>query len=203
MRDLIKLISFLLRLTRGIRFSRPAIVLIAATGVAGGLAGTAMIAMVTSIVNSSRTPARGLLWAFAGMCVALPVFRFLSQVLLIDITQSAILSLRLRLTRHILAAPLRHLEQLGPPRLLATLTNDVNEVVTALGMLPVLFMHAALVTSCLAYLGWLSWQLLLQISVFIVVGIVSYLLPVRAALRYIHRTRGLYDKLMGEVRSLV
>jgi putative ATP-binding cassette transporter len=203
MRALLELISFLLRLTRGIRFSRLAIVLIAVTGAAGGLASTAMIAMVTSIVNSSRTPARGLLWAFAAMCVALPLFRFLSQALLIDVTQRAILSLRMRLTRHVLAAPLRHLEKLGAPRLLATLVNDVNEVVTALGMLPVLFMHLAVVISCLAYLGWLSWHLLLQISLFIVIGIVSYMLPVRAALGYLQRTRGFYDALMGETRSLV
>src|SRR5258708_5486431 len=41
-RALLELISSLLRLTRGIRFPRPAIILIAVTGAAGGLAGTAM-----------------------------------------------------------------------------------------------------------------------------------------------------------------
>jgi putative pyoverdin transport system ATP-binding/permease protein len=203
MRDLFKLVSFLLRLTRGIRFSRPAIAVIAIAGAAGGLASTALIAMITSIVNSARTPPWGVVWGFAALCVALPVFRFLSQVLLIDIMQGALLALRLRLTRHVLAAPLRHLENLGAPRLLATLTNDVNEVVAALGNLPTLFMHTALVTSCLAYLGWLNWHLLLQISAFIVFGVASYLLPVRAALKYAHRARALYDGLMGQIRSLV
>jgi putative ATP-binding cassette transporter len=203
MRDLVKLLSFLVRLTRDIRFARPAIVLVAATGAAGGFATTALIAMITRIVNSPRTATRGVVWGFVALCVALPLFRFLSQVLLLDVTQAAILGLRLRLTRHILAAPLRHLEKLGPARLLATLTNDVNEVVNALTMLPIAFMHTALLASSLAYLGWLDWRLLAQISAFIVLGIVTYLLPVRAALRHAERARGIYDRLMAEIRALV
>ncbi len=203
MRDLIKLVGFLVHVTRGIRFARVAIVLIAVFGAAGGFASTAMIAMITRIVYSPRTPSWGLVWGFVALIVALPLFRFLSQVLLLDITQAAMLGLRLRLARHVLAAPLRHLEKLGAARLLATLTNDVNEVVNALGMLPVACMHLALVTSCLAYLGWLDWRLLAQISAFIVLGIVTYLVPVRAALRYAHRARGIYDRLMGDIRALV
>src|SRR5437016_1594314 len=136
MRDLIKLTAFLLHVTRGIRFARAGIVLIAVLGAASGFASTAMIAIVTRIVNTPRTGAWGVVWAFTALCVALPVFRFFSQVTLLDMTQSAILGLRLRLTRQVLAAPLRHLEKLGAARLLATLTNDVNEVVQALSMLP-------------------------------------------------------------------
>jgi putative ATP-binding cassette transporter len=203
MRDLVKLLSFLVQVTRGIRFARPAIVLVVATGAAGGFATTALIAMITRIVNSPGTPPLGVVWGFVALCVALPLFRFLSQVLLLDITQAAMLGLRMRLTRHILAAPLHRLEEIGSARLLATLTNDVGEVINALGMLPVAFMHTALVVSCLAYLGWLDWRLLAQISAFIVLGIVTYLLPVRTALRYATRARGVFDRLMAEIRCLV
>jgi putative ATP-binding cassette transporter len=79
-----------------------------------------------------------------------------SQFLLIRLSQDAIYKLRLRLSRNILSAPLHHLENLGAPRLLATLTDDVRVLSHAVAVLPTLCIDLVTVAGCLAYLLSLS-----------------------------------------------
>lgn len=202
MMNIFRLLSFLLRLSKGIPHSRLRIVLIAVAGIISGLANTAMIALVTQILTKQESRTALFTGLFIALCVILPCFRFVSQMLLIDLTQKSLLEFRLRLSRNILAAPLRHLETVGPHRLLATLTTDINVIVDSLSAIPLLVVHLAVVVSCLAYLGWLDWVVLLQIAGFIVIGVVSYQIPVVRALRHFTRARELYDVMVRHVRAL-
>jgi putative ATP-binding cassette transporter len=113
-----------------------------------------------------------------------------------------LVDLRLRLTRSILAAPLRQLEKLGPHRLLATLTNDINVIVDSITGLPTLLMHLAVVVSCLAYLGWLSPRVLLEVFGFLVLGILTYQIPVIRGFAHMYKARALYDELVKQIRAL-
>ena len=204
MRDLFRLLGFLLWMSKDIRFSRQAVALIAIGSSVGGIASAAMMALITQAL----TPTKGqgttvmLPWVFAALCLILPAFRFLSQWLLIWLTQRSFLTLRLRLTRAILGAPLRHLEQLGPHRLVATLVNDINYIVDSIALIPILLMQFTLLASCLTYLGWLSWRMLLEISGFIVLGVVTYQLPVLRAFVHLHRARERYNSLVAQIRAL-
>jgi putative ATP-binding cassette transporter len=202
MMNIVRLMSFLLRLSKEVRFSRLRIVVIALAGIISGVASTSMIALITEILT--RQDGQAVRWTglFIALCVVLPCFRYLSQMLLIDLTQQSLLAFRLQLARNILSASLRHLETVGPHRLLATLTNDINVIVDAMAMLPILVMHVAVVVSCLIYLGWLSPLVLLQVAGFIVVGVVAYQIPVIRAIRHFLRSRELYDHLVRDVRSL-
>ena len=202
MADLLKLVSFLLRLSKEIRFARLRMALIGGAGLIGGVASTAMMALVTEILTREGGRTAQLTWVFVALCVILPVFRFISQIVLIDLSQKSLLAFRLRLARSILAAPLRHLEKVGPHRLLATLTNDINVIVDSLSMIPLLVMHVAVVVSCLVYLGWLNWVVLLEVAGFIVLGVVTYQIPIVRALHYFNRARDRYDHLVRDVRAL-
>ncbi len=203
MRDLFRLVGFLMRLSRNIKLSRTTMAVVAVAGIISGLANTGMIALITSILAEQERPAALLTWGFVGLCVILPVFRFFSQVLLIDLTQKSLLELRVRLAERVLNAPLRHLENLGRPKLLATLTNDIGVIVESLIMVPTLFMHLAIVVSCMGYLGYLSWMMLLQISGFIVLGVITYQLPVVRAMEYYTRSRQGFDDMSAHLRSLI
>lgn len=200
---LFRMLSFLLRLSRDIRFSRSLMIFSAAAGLASGLASAGIMALVNTMVNRSGTPTQALTWAFAGLCIGLPSLRYLSQFLLTKLSQNGILVLRMRLTRRILAAPLRQLESLGEHRLLATLTSDVGSIMGALAMLPTLLMHVALVCGSLAYMGWLSWRVLLQTLVFIAFGIATYRFAQTRAVGFFYRTRRLQDDLMDSSRATV
>ncbi len=202
MRNIVDLLAFLLRLSRDIRFSRAIIVCIAVAGVISGFASTGMIALVTTVLTRQNEPAQLLAGLFVLLCIALPLFSFLSQMLLIDLTQKALLRFRLILARRILAAPMRHLEQVGPHRLLAALTNDISVIIDSLMVVPTLIVHMAVLVSCLVYLGLLSWVVLLQIVGFIVIGAITYQLPVLRALGHFTRARQRLDDLTRHVRAL-
>ena len=201
MGDLVNLLAFLLRLSKGMRYSRAMMMGVAAAGLISGLANTGMIALINSLLTEGSA-SRRMGWAFAGLCIVLPAFRLLSQVLLIRLTQRSLLQLRLQLSRRILAAPLRQLEGIGPHRLLGTLTTDLNQIIEALVSLPLLFMHSAIFLSCLAYLGWLSWTLLLEVIGFIILGVITYQLPLKRALGHFGKSRQRLDVLLKHIRSL-
>ncbi len=200
---LFRMISFLLRLSRGIRFSGWLMAASAVTGLASGLASAGLMALINTMISRSRTPSQGLIWAFAGLCICLPFLRYFSQFLLTKLTQTSLVVLRMRLTRSILGAPLRRLESIGAPKLLTTLTGDVGTIVATLGMIPTMLMHLALVGGSLAYLGWLSWQVLLQTLVFIAFAIVTYRVNMSRAMGYFFRTRELQDDVMERARATV
>src|SRR5215212_6327675 len=85
---------------------------------------------------------------------------------------------------------------------MATLTEDVPAIANALTGLPVLCVNAAILLCCFAYMGWLSPVLLVGVLGFLAVGVLSYQLPVWAALGQLHRARLEHDALMKCFRDL-
>ncbi|HVT60618.1 MAG TPA: cyclic peptide export ABC transporter [Thermoanaerobaculia bacterium] len=203
MRDLVRLMSFLLRLSRQVRRSRRTTVVIVGAGIASGLASTVLLALVNSLLHPGPTVARTTVWLFVALCLLMPALRLLAQVRLLDLGQDTMLALRLQLTRQILAAPLRHLETLGTARLLASLTNDITLVVDSLHIIPMLLVNFAILAGCLIYLGWLSGPLLLEIGVCIALGALTYQLPLRRAFRYFERSRTRLDEVVRQIRALI
>jgi putative ATP-binding cassette transporter len=203
MRNLIQLLGYVLRVSRDIPNTRLSMVLVALTGVVVGLASTAMIALVNSIIGGGATPSWRLVGGFVALCVVLPVSRYISQILVINLSLSSLLELRLRLSRRVLQAPLRQLESIGAPRLLATLTNDVGTLADTLLVVPLLLMHGSLVISSFLYLGWLNWRLFLEVACVIVLGVLTYQFAVRRALVHFLRSRELLDSVFGQIRAIV
>ncbi len=191
-----KLIRFLLQRSRGAALAA------VLAGVAAGVANSAMLALINAVLGGGRPAAVRLAGLFAGLCLLMLVSRVLSEVLLLRIAQDAVYELRLSLSRRILAAPLRHLEELGAHRLLATLTDDVPVIANSLGSLPVLCMQLAIVASILVYLGWLSPALLLWVLGFMLVGTVTYQLPMRRGLLKLRLVREHWDSLYHGFRAL-
>src|SRR5215213_1251727 len=191
-----KLLSFLMRYSRG-----PVIIAIVA-GIISGLSNAALIALIHRAINQGQSPAPALVWGFVGLCILLPISRFAAQGLLTYLSQKAIFDLRTHMSQRILAAPLRHLEGIGAPRLLATLTDDVIVISNALVNIPLFFMHSAILVGCLVYLGWLSWTVLLAVLGLLIVGILSFRFAAGIATRYLKRAREAHDAMLGHFRAL-
>jgi putative pyoverdin transport system ATP-binding/permease protein len=169
--------------------------------VISGAASTGFVALINAALSHPRQP-RYLAWAFAGLCIILPLFRFTSNVLLLRLSQRLLFDLRLVLSRRILQTPLRELETVGPARLLAILTDDVTAVVNAVGNLPTMIVHVTVVIGSVIYLAVLSPVLVAVFLVFCVLGIASYQLPVNLAQRHFHRMREAADALFRSLRGL-
>src|ERR1044071_1504230 len=203
MTELFRGVILLVRLTKDIQHSRLLVTIILVAGIISGLSNTALIATINSTLNRTGAPTSTQVLAFAGLCLVLASMRFVSGAVLFLLMKRVMVSLRLQLCRKILTAPLRALEQLGSPRLYATLTGDVPGIANAFVFLPLLCMNLAILLGCLFYMCWLSPLLLLGALVFMGIGIISHQLPVKKALKYFERAREKTDALFEQLRSLV
>ena len=110
-------------------------------GLISGVATTGLIALVNRALTGQGFHGINPRMAFAVLCIGLPLFRFLSQALLVNLTQRTLYQMRINWCRRILTTPIRQLKQIGPHRLLASLTNDLGAITDALLILPLLIMH--------------------------------------------------------------
>jgi len=196
-----KLILFLLRASWRV-------VLLAA--VIGGISGAASVALVGMIMETLDAMAAGnaaagaqLAGLFAGLCLVILLTQVGSQVLLSRLTQTSIAQLQLGLCRRILESPLKHLEEIGTPRMLASLTGDVSVVSQAMNGVPVLGVNIVILVCGAGLLGWLSPRLLVGAVVFYLLGMASYWYSSRFAQRYIDRGREELNTLQERIQELI
>lgn len=171
-------------------------------GVVSGLAGAAIIAVVHKAMNGTVVPV-ALAWSFLGLALLVALSKALSEILLTRLGQSTIAELRMQLSRRILEAPLRQLEDLGQHRLLAALSDDTDVIAQAYVQLPLICVNVATTIGCLGYLGWLSWPMLLLVLAFMLLGTVTFQLQEQRALRLFKAARETNDNLFRHFRSIM
>ncbi|WP_437561751.1 cyclic peptide export ABC transporter [Sorangium sp. So ce542] len=188
-----KLISFIAG------YSRRILVLAVIAGVLCGACNTALLVLINQALQGERG---AVMWGFAAVCVLLPFARYHSEILLTRLSQGALFDLRVKICRKILGAPLRQLEEIGPPRMLTVLTDDVPVITAALQHIPIICINLVIVVGGLLYMGWLSPVMLASVVALIVLGIAGYQLPMSRATRHFRRAREATDALMKTFRAL-
>src|SRR5215207_10148080 len=159
----IGLIRFLLRNTRAVKHASLMIGLIILMGVISGGSNAALLAMISHLLSTAAPSSNLFIIIFFALCIILPITRFASEAVLINLSSKAVLELRMRLSRQILSAPLRRLEEVGPHRLLATLTEDIPTIGGSFVNIPIMCLHISIVLGCLIYLWLLSWPMFLGV----------------------------------------
>lgn len=200
MRNTLQLFAVLLKWSQNVGRSRSIFIFAALAGAVAGFGSTALIAVINSVLT--RGPSVKIVSAFIGLCVLIPLGGFVSQALLVRLTAQASRDLRIRLSRQILAAPYRLLEEIGIHRLLATITDDIPSVTTGITSLPLLGTQFAVIAGCLVYLGWLSWPLLLLVLGYMVLGILTYQLPTMKSVHHFRLMREDWDASFKGFRAL-
>jgi putative pyoverdin transport system ATP-binding/permease protein len=200
--NLFTLIRFLLQNVRTVKHAPLMMGLIILTGFISGGSNAVLLAMISHLLSSVAPSSSQFIIIFFAICIILPLTRFASEALLINLSSIAVLELRMRLSRQILSAPLRRLEELGSHRLLATLTQDITIIGNTLVNIPVLCLHLSIVLGCLIYLVLMSWPIFLGVILFIVVGVLSYQIPLRRGMRAQVDVREHWDKLFKHMESL-
>lgn len=191
-----RLIPFLLK------NSKRTLILAVVAGVISGAANTGLLAVINSVLSSEGPAQTRLMWLYFGLCIFLPLMRGISEMILNKIGQDSLFELRIKLCRQILGAPLQRLESLGAHRLLAALTDDVPAITNVVTVIPILCISIAVVITCLIYLGWLSWVVLLMTLGFMVLGIITYQIPVLRAIKTLGKAREEADALLKHFRAL-
>ena len=203
MRNLIQLMYVIGKWSKGIRHSRSLIVLAIAGSLLAGVGYTMLIALIKSAVSNESLAQSKLIWMFVAFCIAIPVCGFASQLVLLYLTSKAAYELRVQLSRQILSAPLRQLEQLGSHRLLATISQDIGNVIELVTVLPQILTQLAMMFGCLFYLGWLSWKLLLIMLGYMAIGLLTHQLPLLKAFRYFRLLREQWDDMYKAFQGVI
>ena len=184
-----------------LRSSWKVLTLAAFVGLLSGASTGILIFIINTQVNHSSS--RGILiWSFISLCCLRFLTNIISKFLLINLTEKAVLELRLILSEIILAAPLYHLENLGSHRILATLTDDILSISNTVFVIPTLFIESVVVISCLSYLAILSPTVFLIVVFFLFFGVITYKKIASRAMFFIILARQQKDILFKHFRSL-
>src|ERR1044071_6903064 len=109
------------------RSCRSMMVVTTAMALLSGACNAGLIALVNMVLSDSPRGAI-LMWSFIALGLGKVITYFASQGTLAAFSQKAVADIRRDLIRKILAVPLRHLEELGAPRVLVALTDDVFNI---------------------------------------------------------------------------
>ena len=191
------LFSFLLRSSWGM------VAIAIGTGFLSGSSSAGLIALISrAAAGNSGSSWFTSIWAFIGLIIVVLITSIISQVMLIRLSQNAVLQLRMRLSRQIISSELSHLEDLGNPRLLATLTEDVQAVANGVHEMPFLFINLAIILGCMAYITWLSWLVVVMVIGLAVVAIGSCQWLLNRGTKMLALARADQDTLFGHLGSI-
>jgi putative pyoverdin transport system ATP-binding/permease protein len=139
-----------------------------------GVSSAGLIALINYILQNIDRVSVVMVVSFIGLCLLLMISSAISWLFLTQLSQDVIYNLRLDLTQRILACPLSQLETLGTPKLLATITEDVNTIAGSSIAISGMGINVSLVLGCLAYLCWLSIPVFFLFLTLMILGILSY-----------------------------
>ncbi len=170
------------------------------TGLISGGSSAMLIALINRAISDNSNAS--LVWYFGGLAILALLSGFVSQFLLIYLSQEAVYNLRLSLSRGILSTPLRNLEELGANRLLATLTDDVGTLSNTIFLIPFLCVDIAVVVGCLTYLSTISGTVFVVVFGFLVLMIGTVQLLLNKMRKFFDLAREEQDVLFKHFRSI-
>jgi putative ATP-binding cassette transporter len=192
-----KLIYFIARRSRATLFW--AVI----SGVISGLCTSGLLGVINLALSENQVLSTKHIFVFVFLAATVPVARITSEILLTRLGQNALLNLRLEMSRLVLNQPLRRMEELGSHRILAVLLEDIPSITSLLSAIPLLCINSAVVIACLVYMSWLSPKLFAIMLVFMLVGIATYLLPLRMAVGKFRAVRKEFDNLQKQFNALI
>jgi putative ATP-binding cassette transporter len=169
-------------------------------GIISGLSGVLLLAAINNALDH-RIPA-GLWLVFSMLCLSLVGGRFVSEYILTLLGQNAIRELRIGLSKKVTEISLIKLQQLGPGNILANLTEDISEISQAFARIPATCVNVAVIAGCIAYLGWISLELLWLVLLALVIGAISFQAIQHWAYGYLKTARDHEDQVYGHFRSM-
>ena len=173
------------------------------TGIVSGGCSAGLIALISKAAVEPGMPSARLAIFFVALGIVALLTAMLSRILLIRFSQSAVFELQMRLSHQILATELKPLETIGLPRLLVVLTEDVQAIATAAGVVPMLVINTASAAGCMLYISWLSWQVLALVAVLTLVASISCRWFLVTGWRGLNQAREHQDRLFQHFRTLI
>lgn len=160
---------------------------------------TALLALISyGIAHRKETP---VIASYGAIAVVLITTRFFSRRSVVSLSERALADLRKRMARSLLNAPLRTIEQIGTPKLLGALTEDILVLSTGLMALYGALVDLVVIVACLVYMALLSIKMAAVLVAFIALGGTGFRLASAAAGRELARARDAQDQLFESLEG--
>lgn len=170
--------------------------------VLAGMYNASLLVVLNAVVQTAnRTGSLGAL-GYAAICAATFASGVFSQLLLGRLGQSWAFDLRMHLCSSILETPFEKLQRLAKPRILASLTADVDAITSTYMVIPSIVMNVVTALGCLVYLGWLSPVMLVLVALCVSAGLIVVKHMQSSALNALGIAREKTDNLFEHFRAL-
>lgn len=141
--------------------------------------------------------------AFLFICLFIFLARTFAQITLTRLALDVTSDLRKEIYQNIAKASLINLENVGSPRLLATITKDVEDIMRGVKVLPDLIISMVTIISMLSFLLLLNSEVFWFVLGAISFGVITYQVPMLIGRHYFIRAREKVDDLHEGIRGLI
>jgi putative ATP-binding cassette transporter len=149
---------------------RPIVIASVLLGMVGGLSVTALLATVNQGLHSEGGMSRGVVIAFAGLCLLALLSTIAADIGTNYVGQKVIAKLRKDLGAKVLSAPIEQIERYRTHRLIPVLTRDVDTISDLAFAFAPLAISMTIITGCLGYMATLSLPIFLITMLAIGIG---------------------------------
>jgi putative pyoverdin transport system ATP-binding/permease protein len=184
------------------RYSPKMVIWTSLAALLSGACSACLIALINSALNRRGGPGTTLIIAFCALGVGRIMTNLFAQLSLAHYSQETTARLRLDLVGKILTVPLRQLEELGSPKLMAALTEDILEITQATLSIPLFAVNFAVLLGGAVYLAWLSFPVFLGMFAVGVIGAITYRFLIRNGFGHLSAAREGQDRLFQHFRTL-
>ncbi|MDY0249840.1 MAG: cyclic peptide export ABC transporter [Pseudomonas sp.] len=168
-----------------------------------GLANVLLVALINQALNTTLSNLASYALPFVSVIALVMSSQVLSRILFAQLSQQSLATLRLYISQHVVAAPLRGLETIGRGRIQSALADDTTTLSSFFTGFPMLVTSAVVVLGCLSYLAYLSWVIFLVSALAIALGSMGYHQCHSHMLQYFRRAGSSQDELFGHFDSMV
>ncbi len=140
---------------------------------------------------------------FLATCIFIFFTRSISQILAVRVSMDATAGLRLKIYRKILGTDIKNLERLGPSKLMASLTADVDRIINGAGMIPDLLVNAVTLAGTLGFLLYMNIDVFWLVLVSLAFAVLTFQGPILIANLYFTRARNSFDHLQEGIHGLL
>lgn len=187
-----------------IQQSRKLLIAAALASVTSGVCSVLLLTQINAALTATSSAERVVLaWRFAAFAVAAMLSQMVASVLFERLNQRAHADLRRFISARVIAADFRRLEEIGGPKVQSALSEHSTQVAEFFVSFPTILVNAIIVSGCLTYMAWLSWQVFLAAVVVIGLGSLGYHLAHLRAIRHLDVASKEQDRLFDHFRSLV
>ena len=131
------------------------------------------------------------------------IAKAISRISMERVAANVTANLRIEMYRQLVHAPVFDVEKIGPGRIMAALTDDVPWLISAGRLFPTMLSNMAALGGMLGYLAYLNTDIFWFVMSALLVGVVTYQIPMFIGLRFMQQRRNFVGELHQSIRGLL